>query len=81
MFIGETPSAVLVKKNFGDAITFWGEGVDTLKILPKGKAEDVKPNIEALAPGGGFVFSTAHNIPPEVSPENIQSMLDRLYPR
>lgn len=74
---------VQLKKDFGDAITFWGGGVDTQEILPNGKPEDVKDNvmrnIEALAPGGGFVFSTVHNIQAEVPPENIQAMLDTLH--
>ncbi len=74
---------VQLKRDFGDDITFWGGGVDTQEILPKGKPEDVKDdvkrNIEALAPGGGFVFSTVHNIQAEVPPENIQAMLDTLH--
>jgi uroporphyrinogen decarboxylase len=32
-----------------------------------------------LAPGGGFVFNTVHNIQAEVPPENIMAMLDTLY--
>jgi len=36
--------------------------------------DDVKKNTEALAPGGGFVFSTVHNIQAEVPPENIMAM-------
>ena len=74
---------VQLKRDFGDDITFWGGGVDTQEILPKGKPEDVKDdvkrNIEALAPGGGFVFNTVHNIQAEVPPENIQAMLDTLH--
>jgi uroporphyrinogen decarboxylase len=52
--------------------------VDTQKVLPTGDIkdvkDDVKKNIEALAPGGGFVFSAVHNIQAEVPPENIMVM-------
>jgi len=71
-----------LKKDFGKDIVFWGGGVDTQHVLPNGKplqvADHVKRNIEALAPGGGFVFTTVHNIQAEVPPENIEIMLDTL---
>jgi len=31
-----------------------------------------------LAPGGGFVFNTVHNIQSEVPPENIMAMWNAL---
>ncbi len=69
---------VQLKKDFGRDIVFWGGGVDTQNVLPSGTVEDVKDNvhrnIEALAPGGGFVFNTVHNIQAEVPPENIMAM-------
>ena len=71
-----------LKKDFGNDIAFWGGGVDTQKVLPSGTlqevTDDVKRNIDALAPGGGFVFSTVHNIQAEVPPQNIIAMLDTL---
>ena len=39
---------------------------------------DVRGNIEALAPGGGFVFNTVHNILNDVPPENIMAMWEAL---
>ena len=73
---------VQLKKDFGKDIAFWGGGVDTQKVLPSGTIQevkdDVKRNIEALAPGGGFVFSTVHNIQAEVPPENIIAMWETL---
>jgi len=73
---------VQLKKDFGKDIVFWGGGVDTQHVLPSGTSEqvkdDVKRNIEALAPGGGFVFSTVHNIQAEVPPQNIIAMLEAL---
>ena len=71
-----------LKKDFGKDIVFWGGGVDTQQVLPSGKIKEVKEhvkrNIDALAPGGGFVFSTVHNIQAEVPPQNIVAMLDTL---
>lgn len=73
---------VQLKKDFGKDIVFWGGGVDTQHILPTGTPEqvkdDVKRNIDALAPGGGFVFSTIHNMQAEVPPQNIKAMLEAL---
>jgi uroporphyrinogen decarboxylase len=67
-----------LKQDFGRDITFWGAGVDTQGVLGTGTPEevraDVKRNIEALAPGGGFVFATVHNIQADVPPENIMAM-------
>jgi len=67
-----------LKKDFGEDIVFWGGGVDTQHVLPNGSVQevenDVKRNIDALAPGGGFVFSAVHNIQAEVPPENIVQM-------
>lgn len=69
---------VLLKKDFGRSIVFWGGGVDTQKVLPTGTpsvvSENVKRNLEALAPGGGYVFATVHNIQSEVPPQNIIEM-------
>jgi uroporphyrinogen decarboxylase len=73
---------VQLKKDFGRDIVFWGGGVDTQKVLPSGTVQEVKAdvrrNMEALAPGGGFVFNTVHNIQAEVPPENILAMWETL---
>ena len=64
-----------LKKTYGNDIVFWGGGVDTQKVLPFGKpqevADEVKRRIDDLAPAGGFVFATVHNIQAGVPPENI----------
>jgi uroporphyrinogen decarboxylase len=71
-----------LKKRFGRDLTFWGGGVDTQHILPHGTpaevAADVRRRIEDLAPGGGFVFSTVHNVPADVPPENYMAMWEAL---
>ena len=67
-----------LKREFGSDLVFWGGGVDTQGVLGSGTPEevrdDVKRNIEALAPGGGFVFATIHDIQANVPPENIMAM-------
>jgi len=69
---------VELKRDFGRDIVFWGGGVDTQDVLPHGTPaevrDDVRRNIEALAPGGGFVFNTVHNIQADVPAENVVAM-------
>jgi len=78
---GMEPSQL--KKDFGKNIVFWGGGVDTQDTLPHGTPEqvkdEVKRNIDILAPGGGFVFNTIHNIQADVPPENIMAMYETLH--
>jgi len=73
---------VALKRDFGRDIAFWGGGVDTQDVLPHGSPQEVKDdvrrNVEALAPGGGFVFNTVHNIQADVPPENIVAMWEAL---
>ena len=67
-----------LKAEFGRDVVFWGGGVDTQGVLgsatPDQVALDVRRNIEALAPGGGFVFAAVHEIQANVPPENIVAM-------
>ena len=71
-----------LKRDFGNDITFWGGGVDTQRVLPRGSIQrvkdEVKKRIEDFAPGGGFVFTTVHNIQADVPPENIMAMWEAL---
>ena len=71
-----------LKREFGQSVTFWGGGCDTRHILNRGTPaqvkDDVRRNIEVLAPGGGFVFNTIHNIMPDVPPENIVAMFEAI---
>ncbi|NQT84988.1 hypothetical protein HQ563_18380, partial [bacterium] len=71
-----------LKREFGKDITFWGGGVDTQYVLPRGNrqeiVDEVRRRIEDLAPGGGFVFSAVHNIQGDVPPENIMIMWEAL---
>lgn len=72
----------MLKKEFGDHITFWGGGVDTQHTLPFGSPEDVRREVlercEIFAPGGGFVFNAIHNIQAGVPIPNIAAMIDAI---
>jgi uroporphyrinogen decarboxylase len=37
---------------------------------------EVQRRIQDLAPGGGFIFGSVHNIQAQVPPENIVAMFD-----
>jgi uroporphyrinogen decarboxylase len=67
-----------LKREFGRDLVFWGGGIDTQRVLGTGTAEEigehVRRNIEALAPGGGFVFAAVHDIQANVPPENVVAM-------
>jgi uroporphyrinogen decarboxylase len=71
-----------LKNEFGKDITFWGGGIDTQYVLPRGTPrevqDEVRRRIDDLAPGGGFVFNTVHNIQNDVPPENIMAMWETL---
>jgi uroporphyrinogen decarboxylase len=69
-----------LKAAYGRDVTFWGGGVDTQRVLPFGTPEqvrdEVRRRIDDLAPGGGFVFATVHNIQAFVPPANIVAAFD-----
>ena len=69
-----------LKSEFGKDVTFWGGGCDTSRILncatPAEVRRHVLHNLEIFSKGGGFVFTTVHNIMPDVPPENIVAMFD-----
>lgn len=72
--------AMELKRRFGKNLTFWGGGVDTHRILPFGTPEqvreDVRRRIQIFGPGGGYVFTSIHNILGDVPPENILAAFD-----
>ena len=71
-----------LKRDYGDRFTFYG-GVDIQRLLPFGTEEDirrgVKDLIRSMAPGGGFLFATSHNIEPDTPPKNIVAMFDAAH--
>jgi len=68
----------VLKSRFGSRITFWGAGVDTQHTLPFGAPEEVRREVHKhagiFAPGGGFVFSSVHNVLSGVPVENLQAL-------
>jgi uroporphyrinogen decarboxylase len=71
-----------LKRDFGSELTFWG-AIDTRHVLPFGTPEDVRDEVRKrlgdLAPGGGYVVCSVHNIQPEVPPENVEAKFDSAY--
>ena len=68
-----------LKESYEGKIVFWG-GIDSQKVLPEGSVDDVRREIRKrisdLAPGGGYVLCSVHNIQPDVPAENIAVMYD-----
>jgi uroporphyrinogen decarboxylase len=68
-----------LKRDFGSQLVFHG-GVDLQHTLPFGTPqevmEDVRRYIRALAPGGGYIVSPAHNVQSDVPPENLVAIRD-----
>lgn len=71
-----------LKKEFGGRITFMG-GLDIQRLLPMATPEEVRKGVKKLmaayAPGGGYIFSAAHNIEPDTPPENILAAFDAAW--
>ncbi|MHC4799724.1 MAG: uroporphyrinogen decarboxylase family protein, partial [Planctomycetota bacterium] len=69
-----------LKKEFGDKIIFWGGGIDAQHVLPHSSPDvvrqQVRENVEAFKPGGGYVFNNVHNIQAGVPAENILALFD-----
>ncbi len=70
----------MLKREFGKDMVFWGGGINSQHTLPLGTPgqvrEEVKRRIDDLAPGGGFIFNTSHNIQNFVPPQNIVAMYE-----
>jgi uroporphyrinogen-III decarboxylase len=72
-----------LKRDFGDAITFWGGGVDTQGTLPFGTPAEVREEVlkrcEVLSANGGMVFNAIHNVQATTPVENIVAMIDAVH--
>jgi len=69
-----------LKAAYGDAITFWGGGVNTQATLPFGTVDEVRAEVrqrcEIFSPNGGFVFNAIHNVQAQTPVENIVAMIE-----
>ena len=69
---------VVLAREFGSQVTFWGGGVDTQQTLPFGTPDDictqVRKRMEIFGQGGGFVFNPIHNIQAGVPLENLLAL-------
>jgi len=71
---------VRLKREFGKELCFWGGGIDIQTQLPvyspQQIEEEVKRNLDIMAPGGGYVFFPTHNIQADVTSERIDCMFN-----
>jgi len=69
-----------LKTRFGEKLAFWGGGCDAQHVLPFATPEEVRENVrvnvEAFKPGGGYIFNNVHNIQAGVPAENIVALYD-----
>lgn len=67
--------ARMLKERFGEQLVFWGGSVDPQRTFPFGTPAEVRAEVAAriadLAPGGGFIFNSVHNIQPGIPVENL----------
>ncbi|MDP6779729.1 MAG: uroporphyrinogen decarboxylase family protein, partial [Candidatus Latescibacteria bacterium] len=68
-----------LKAEFGDRLSFHG-GISIQKTLPFGLPDDVRKEVrervEALAPGGGYILCTSHNIQADTPLRNVSALLE-----
>jgi uroporphyrinogen decarboxylase len=67
-----------LKADFGQRLAFHG-GISIQRTMPFGTPEDVRrevrARIEALAPGGGYILGTSHNLQADVPIENAEALM------
>ncbi|MCK4924585.1 MAG: hypothetical protein KAS61_06395 [Spirochaetes bacterium] len=77
-----------LKKRFGKRLSFWG-GVDDQKVIPFGTPADVEREVrlrlEQLAPGGGYILCSSHNVQATTPMDNVHAFYNasehfRSYP-
>ena len=73
---------VVLKKEYGNQVTFWGGGIDTQRILPNATPEEVRSHVlqecEILGKDGGFIFNAVHNIQANAPVRNVVAMIETL---
>jgi uroporphyrinogen decarboxylase len=67
-----------LKRDFGDRLVFWG-GIDTQNVLPRGTTAEVERTVRSVLDamgGAGYILAPAHNLQPDVPPENIAAIFE-----
>jgi uroporphyrinogen decarboxylase len=68
-----------LKEEFGDRLSFHG-GIDIIKTLPRGSAEEVRAEvrerIQVLGRNGGYIVASSHHIQADTPLENILAMYE-----
>jgi uroporphyrinogen decarboxylase len=71
---------VKLKAEFGRQLVFWGGSCDCQGTLafgtPQDVAREVEEHVRVLAPGGGYVFASVHNVQAQVPSENVIALYD-----
>jgi uroporphyrinogen decarboxylase len=70
---------VRLKREFGRDLGFFGGTLENELLSfnsPDVIRHKVRENVATLAPGGGFLFASVHNIGPEVPPENVAALFE-----
>ena len=69
-----------LKKEFGKDLVFWGGAADAQTVLPRATPAEVKEharrNLDALMPGGGYIFGSINVVGGDVPPENFLALAE-----
>lgn len=69
----------MLKKDFGDKLTFWG-GISTQQALPYGTPDEVKTEArrvrDLMSKDGGYILAPAQELQADVPIENIMALID-----
>jgi uroporphyrinogen decarboxylase len=67
-----------LKKQYTKTLAFHG-GISIQRTLPLGTAEDIRREVHdrvaVLAPSGGYILCTAHNVQADCPLENVEALL------
>jgi uroporphyrinogen decarboxylase len=68
-----------LKATFGEQLAFHG-GISIQRTLPFGTREEIRREVQdrvaALAPGGGYILCTSHNIQADTPMHNVEALLE-----
>ena len=71
--------AISLKEKYGDKIILFGNiGMDALRKGSKAIDQEIGKKFKKLLPGGGYIASTDHHIPADVSYQNFQHYYKRI---